>query len=295
MKTIPSVQFRYLKEFQFWLIGIAAGMASIHLTLTWRADNVDLFGSSLLFFLAVASLLRERQEPLKLNSGVSASGIGMLLIAFVLLRSAVMPSEVFLLLSPLVAALGLALFASGFSGLGQYYKELMILFFLGVPQVVVPPLVDTTAMTAKFATLVLWYSGFKVSQDGLNIYLSSGAVEVYPGCSGIEGITYLLSLAGLFLVMFPMSWFKRVLTFSAAVTVAFIVNGIRVALMAHLVASSDMELFEYWHEGDGSLIFSTISVLLFGAFCWALSQQEHVTEQDIEEHDDSDTLEFQEP
>ncbi len=298
MKTIPAVQFRHLKEFRFWLIGIAAGIAAIHLTLTWRADNVDLFGSSLLFFLAVVSLLRDRQTPLKLDSGISASGIGIVLITFVLVRSVVMPSKVFLLLSPLLAALGLALLASGFNGLRQYYRELTVLFFLGAPQALVPPLVDTTGITAKFATLVLWYLGFKVSRDGLNIYLNSGAVEVYPGCSGIEGITYLLSLAGLFLVMFPMNWFKRGLTLLVAVTVAFVVNGMRVALMAHLVASSEMEVFQYWHKGDGSLIFSMISVLLFGACCWGLNQHEQVAEQDVDDVDDladSDTLELQEP
>ena len=40
----------------------------------------------------------------------------------------------------------------------------------------------------------------------------------------------------------------------------FLVNGVRVALMAVLVALSDGEAFEYWHLGDGSLIFSAIAV-----------------------------------
>ena len=206
-----------------------------------------------------------------------------------------MPSEVFLLLSPFLAALGLALLASGFCGLGQYYKELTVLFFLGAPQALIPPLIDTTAITAKFATLVLWYSGFTVSRDGLNIYLGSGAVEVYPGCSGIEGVTYLLSLAGLFLVMFPMNWYRQFLILLVAVTIAFVVNGIRVALMAHLVATSDIEVFQYWHKGNGSMIFSMISVLLFSACCWALNHQTNATEQDLEQEDDANPLELQEP
>jgi hypothetical protein len=26
--------------------------------------------------------------------------------------------------------------------------------------------------------------------------------------------------------------------------------------------------FDYWHTGQGSLVFSMIAVLLFGVFCW---------------------------
>jgi len=40
-----------------------------------------------------------------------------------------------------------------------------------------------------------------------------------------------------------------------AVLVAFVVNGVRVALMAILVAYSSQEAFEYWHTGTGSEIF----------------------------------------
>jgi exosortase/archaeosortase family protein len=52
------------------------------------------------------------------------------------------------------------------------------------------------------------------------------------------------------------------------VLLGFIVNGIRVALMAILVASSNKSAFTYWHGGDGSLIFAIISMVLFGIFCW---------------------------
>jgi exosortase/archaeosortase family protein len=40
--------------------------------------------------------------------------------------------------------------------------------------------------------------------------------------------------------------------------------------MAILVAQQQMAAFDYWHEGDGSLVFSLIAVLLFGLFCWFL-------------------------
>ncbi|GAB4136421.1 MAG: hypothetical protein Fur0046_09910 [Cyanobacteria bacterium J069] len=282
------MEFRHVKEFRFWLVAIAAGLAAIHLTLVWRADNVDLLGSSILFFAALASLLGDRQHTLRFDSSIAASLVGALLTAFVLLRSLALPGEAFMLLAPLTAGLGLALMASGFKGLKQYWQELLLLLFLGAPKVFLPPLFDPTLWTAKFSTVLLWYGGFEVVRDGVNIHLTTGSVEVYPGCSGIEGITYLLSLAGLFVVMFPLSWLRRILAVMLSALIAFGVNGVRVSLMAYLVASSRPEAFEYWHEGTGSLIFSMIAVLVFGGACWLLLRWQEASEHWAELADDMD-------
>jgi hypothetical protein len=53
-------------------------------------------------------------------------------------------------------------------------------------------------------------------------------------------------------------------------------------------------VFQYWHKGNGSMIFSMISVLLFSACCWALNHQTNATEQDLEQEDDANPLELQE-
>jgi len=39
-----------------------------------------------------------------------------------------------------------------------------------------------------------------------------------------------------------------------------------VAGMALLVASYRLDLFKYWHEGEGSLVVGMIAVILFGIF-----------------------------
>jgi exosortase/archaeosortase family protein len=59
-----------------------------------------------------------------------------------------------------------------------------------------------------------------------------------------------------------------------AVLIGFIVNAARVALMAVLVSLSQPEAFKYWHEGNGSVIFSMIAVFIFGLFCWFAILQE---------------------
>jgi len=93
-------------------------------------------------------------------------------------------------------------------------------------------------------------------------------------------MTHLLGLAVLYLVMFPTDWTRKVLVPVVAVSLAFVVNGFRVALMAVLAASSNLEAFEYWHTGSGSAIFSMISVFLFGLFCLFLLRQEEPANRD---------------
>lgn len=278
-------QFRHLKSSAFWLLGIAAGLAAIHLTLTWRMDNADLFGSSLLFFAVIGTSIKDRRGQLRLESGITSSLLSVLLIGLLLTRSMFRPSDTFLLLLPLLAGLAVALLASGFQGLAQYRREFILLAFLGGPKVFLPLVFDPTPLTAQFSTLVLWYLGFEVYRDGFMIHLPTGSVEVYSGCSGIDSITHLLSLSGLFLILVPVGLGLRILVPLVGMLIAFVVNGFRVALMAYLVAARQPEAFDYWHEGNGSLIFSMIAVFIFGVFCYLIMKWTEARSDDSSEED----------
>ncbi|MBW4626724.1 MAG: cyanoexosortase A [Brasilonema octagenarum HA4186-MV1] len=257
-----------LKYPQIWLLAIGAGLIAINLAVLWKANNSSLLGMTFLFWAAISSLVWEKRYSLNLESEIFSSFFGLTLIALLLIKSISLTSfGVFLYLSPVILAIGLALLASGFKGLKQYKAELFILFFLSLPKLLSSWL-DISLLTAKFTTLILWYTGFEVARNGTLIYLPTGSVEVYSGCSGIELIFQLVGLALLFLLMFPQNLKYQILIPFVAGTLAFIVNALRVALMAILVAQGHMEVFDYWHEGDGSLVFSLIAVLLFGLFCW---------------------------
>ena len=250
------------------LLGIAAGLMSLHLTLVWQQDYTNLWMTSLIFWGAISVLVSQQRHQLTLTSGRLASGLGTTILVVVLLKST-SPTLNYLYLFPLLSALGLALLASGFRGLNQYYRELFSLFFFSVPRIVVSPLVDLSPLTAKFATFLLWYLGFDVSRYGVNIILPGGAVSVYSGCSGLATILELLALAVLLLVLFPTRRSHLTLVPLGAVFLGFFVNGIRVVVMA-IASAANEEAFDYWHTGDGSLIFALIAQLLFGLFCFGL-------------------------
>lgn len=282
MKATHPKSVTQLKYPELWLLGIGTCLIAIHLTLIWRSDNTSLLGTAFLCWAAVSSLIWDKRHNLNLESGSFSSFLGLSIIAVLLLKSVSLTSfGSFLYLSPVIFAFGLALLASGFKGLKQYRGELLALFVIGVPKLLPSWLINISPLTAKFSAFILWYTGFEVGRSGSKINLPTGSVEVYSGCSGIELIFQMLGLALLFILMFPLNRRQKMLVSTVATTLGFIVNGMRVALMAILVARGNIEAFEYWHGGDGSLIFSLIAVLLFGLFCWFLLGRSESENQNV--------------
>lgn len=261
-----------LREPKFWLLAIAAAVAAVHLTLLSRADNSDIFATSLLFWLAAGSLIWDNRDTYKLDSSLVPSLVGVGLLGLILLRIIFAPnsaSSAWLL--PLIATLSLGLLASGFRGLRQYWKPLVIFGLLAIYPLLKLTLqaIDLSELTAMAAAFNLSYLGFPVQRQGVFLIMPTSRVEVYGACSGIQSILQLLCIAVLFLLMFPLKhrW-QGALTVVAAVVIAFVVNALRVALMAILNNAGDKNAFDYWHLGQGSLIFSAIAVFVFGLFCW---------------------------
>lgn len=263
----------------FGLIVIAAVLVTLNMTLLWKLGDIAHFYMSIVFWLAVGSLLWEKQDILK-QSGVKSDRLsivaGTILIAAILFKSAVVSSKFdpFLRIAPFLSGLGLCLIAVGFQNLKQYWRELVILIFHGIPSVITSPLSSiVTSLTAKSAHVILWYLGFNVMRDGNYVALPTGRVLVYEGCSGMEAMNYLLGLAVVCLVIFPTKQ-NKFLVISFAIACGFIVNAFRVAAMAVLVASKRLDWFKYWHEGEGSLAVGTIAVILFGIFYQFMLKQD---------------------
>jgi cyanoexosortase A len=251
------------------VLGIASGLIALHLTLTSRTNDTDLFGTMLLFWGVVAFLIWERHESLTFESGVFASFFGASLIALILLKSSSISGyDLFLRATPFLSGISLALLASGTKGLKQYWQELLILGYTAIPPGLIGVLVDIALLTAKFSAFILHYLGFEVWRKGVFLILEKGSVEVNHGCSGASVILQLLGMAVIFLLMFPTTVGQKILVPLVAIISAFVVNAARVALLAVLVSLSQPEAFKYWHEGSGSVIFSMIAVFIFGLFCW---------------------------
>ncbi|MGB3514358.1 MAG: cyanoexosortase A [Microcoleaceae cyanobacterium] len=279
MKATQIAPDKLIKNSPFWLLAITSGLVAIYMTALWKSDDSAHLGMSALFFLGVGSMIWERRHKLNLESETIPTILGILIIGGLLLNGTnfAKPDSVspFWRLYPFIAGVALSLIASGFQGFKQYWRELTILFFVGGPSVIISSLVDISEITAKFSTFMLWYMGFDVANEGVYVLLPTGSVRVFGGCSGLESITYVLGLAVMCMLMFPTkNKTHKYIVPIVGLIIGFIVNSFRVGLMAILVAYSQPEAFDYWHEGDGSLIFGMIAVTIFGLFYMLLMKQD---------------------
>ena len=265
-----------LQTTAFWLVSAGAAMVALHLTLLGRSSNPalsqELFSTCLLLWGVVGLLLWERRHTLVLQSGAIGVAIGgSVLLGLLLLSSTLPESGSFMRAFPLMTVLGLGLLASGIHGLYQYWKELFLFALLTLNPLLELglELLNLPKLTAQAATFMLWYTGFDVRREGLSLLLPTGRVDVYGACSGIQSMLQMLYISVLFVLLFALrSRVQQFLTVGLAVLIGFLVNAARVGLMAVLVAFSQKDAFDYWHTGDGSLIFAAIAVGLFGGFCW---------------------------
>lgn len=268
----------------FWLWVALSALVAINLTIFTKMNNIAHAGMSGLYWLAVYSLLWDRRQELTLKSKLLPCIIGGVLIAWTLFVSRSIPTEKennLLSIVPFVFSCGLALIASGFNGFKQFRGELLIIFFLGVPRVILNTFTDISPLTAKVSSFILHYMGFQVFLDGVFIHLPEGSVKVYEGCSGIESVTYVLGLSVICLIMFPIVKKLSYIVPLIAILIGFFINAFRVVLMAILVGIGEKEAFLYWHEGDGSLIFGMIAVSVFAGFYWLLMNYSDNLQQNV--------------
>ncbi|MBE9062336.1 cyanoexosortase A [cf. Phormidesmis sp. LEGE 11477] len=254
------------KFFYLYLVGTVAGLAVVYLTLVDRIGNESLFGNGCLFWGACISLLWQKRHEFLFGSDLISSTTGLLIVTVVLVRTVSLPTESVLLAFPFLSLLGITLIASGWRGLRQFRSPLLILFFLGLPQLLIGTFLDISIVTAKVSAFLLWYVGFDAVLKGVFIHLPGGSIEVYRGCSGLANMLYMLGISAIFSVFLPLNRSKQLLSVFVSVCLGFFVNAVRVALLTILVANSTEEAFEYWHLGEGSLIFSMLTVMLFGCF-----------------------------
>ena len=81
-----------MKQFQiieprYWLLGIAAGLITLSINLAMKSELTDLGGTTLLFWVAVASQLWKKRHNLNLDSGIFSTLLGAAIITLVLFKS----------------------------------------------------------------------------------------------------------------------------------------------------------------------------------------------------------------
>ena len=174
---------------------------------------------------------------------------------------------------------GLALIASGFKGIRQYWRELIILGLLAVPKELGVGIFNIShflsLLITKIVGFVLWYLGFQVSTQANQLFLPSGGIVIADACAGVGNLIYLIRVAIIFLLVFPLSNRKNIVFVPiVALALAFLMNVVRLSLLA-ILSPNNPDAFAYWHEGAGSLTFTFTVVIIFGFYYLFLLRREN--------------------
>jgi cyanoexosortase A len=230
----------------------------------WEAVNALLiWGGSLVILVDQPAGWRPRPGPIGLAAGAA-------LVLAVLWRSQqVTTIDGVSRLLPLLAGLALALLAAPLRRLASYGPVLLILalpvLMRGLEELI--PIEKLSLLTARITQVLLVLCNQPAAVLGNVVRLPEGAVQISGPCSGIGMVLQLIMVGVIFALVFPMRhrWQNAVMLLVAPL-LAVIANGFRIALLAGITASaipSKQWWFDFFHESEGSLVFSGIGVLVF--------------------------------
>ncbi|MGD1919893.1 MAG: cyanoexosortase A [Pleurocapsa sp.] len=261
-------------EDQFLLLSIAV----LLIVFNWHFINYN--STYLLFWCAALSIAWQKKDRLDLKSNLLATIIGLILIAWLLFRGAVseFQSDVITRIYPLISIAGICLLATKPSKIFQYWREIIIVSMTGIPWehifALVPTVGKIAILDAKIARLMLWYVGFDVRRVGNLVMLPSGSIKIAGVCSSFDLLGLMWQSCIVICLYFAVAKNKKILLILCSTAIAFGVNGIRLCLMAVLVANKSDRAFHYWHGSAGAEIFTTAAILLLAAIYWLWIKKE---------------------
>jgi len=126
-------------------------------------------------------------------------------------------------------------------------------------------------ITARMAQAWLNILGFDATNVGRVVTINQQAsVTVAGPCTGYEQMSQVMAIAVIFLLAFPLrKGHHQALILLIAPLIAILCNTFRIALLNVMVyseeagESGDHWWFDFFHDGEGSLIFSLMAVFLF--------------------------------
>lgn len=262
---------------QFLLLFIAA------LLIAFNWYYADYNSTYLLFWCAAFYIAWQKKDQLDLQSNLLSTVVGLILITWLIFRGAVseFDSDVITRIYPLISIAGICFLTTKTTKIFQHWREILIVAMTGIPWELIfamtPVVSKVSILDAKIARLMLWYVGFDVQRTGDLVILPKGAIKVASSCSSFDLLGLLWQSAIVLCLCFTIANNKKIILFSCSTLIAFVVNGIRLCLMAVLVANQSNEAFLYWHGDEGAEIFTTAAILLLaGVYWWWIKDQDEV-------------------
>ena len=207
-----------------------------------------------------------RHKFLAAPAGTSLFGLIVVLGSLLVLTVGVLGIELFLTRVSLVGVLaGSVLFLCGWARLRvMLFPLAFLVLMIPIPAIIFNQIAFPLQLTAsQFGESVLRAVNIPVLREGNVLILANISLEVAEACSGIRSLISLITLAIVFGYISDSRSWVRVLMAAAAIPVAVLTNGARVAgtgIAAHYYGQVAAEGF--FHEFSGWLVFIAAFALL---------------------------------
>ena len=265
LRNLSKIRPMNQKVLLLFLFGL---IASIQLTLFWRVqEDFNNWFLQLSLYLSILWHLYQRRFSLTLVNSFPASILGFCLVIIPFLKPefAVKEVSIFWLFLPVVSAIGLALLASGFQGIKQFWRELFLITVFPLITILVKlfgMLFKITVISAKLTAFILWYLGFESATQGSLVYVNNGIIDILAECTAIPLLILLLKVSFLLTFLFPYLLRNKYLPFLLAGIISVIFSIFRLIILA--LAVTDKSAFSYWHGVNGSNLLAFLSLFSFG-------------------------------
>lgn len=225
--------------------------------------------------------MEDQLEQLELRPSRASLVAGLLLLLLVTLRSTlVLDKERIVLVLPLLQGLALVLLLRPLRQLASLRQPLVVLSLFPLQDLAMRLLPDygVSVITAKLAQIYLLVFGVNAASSGRMVLLGERGVEVLGECNGMDLMAQLTAIAIVFALAFPIrSRGMRIGFVALAPLLAVLVNAGRIAILAVLNGTTfgnGFDLFQFFHDEWGSLVFAGIATVLLGQIYMALIERE---------------------
>lgn len=254
--------------FSIWLVHATQRVPSITLL------TVVVWGGAVI-------CIEDHLDGFKIRPSGMSLMVGAVLLAYATWRcSIVLDRDTTVYGLALVQGLALALLARPIRQLWIFRGSLIVLSLLPL-QLVVSKLLPEywlSVATGRASQVLLLIFGVNASLSGRVLNLGQGAVQIAAACNGVDLIVQVTVIAIVFTLAFPVrSVALKLLYVGSAPVIGYLVNGVRIALLAVISSSSlpwRQGLFDFMHEEWGGLVFAGLATLLIGQIYMVLIERQ---------------------
>jgi exosortase len=231
----------------------------------WFDDTTSSHG--ILLVGAAVFLLRRTWPTLPPITHPRNSGLAVIAFALLIYVLGSLTGDVFVLRAslPLLLA-GLVLGLLGAEHHLKLFEPLALLAMaVPLPAVLVTDLtLPLQLIASRVAAVTLAASGIHVVRDGNLLTLPNITLEVAEACNGLRSVVSLVAVAAVCAAVIPLNWWRSAITIAAAVPIAVVGNGLRVAATGVLATwFGEAAVKGSIHELTGVVAFLTMCAATF--------------------------------